>query len=820
MPSLFALNIGLLSILACSQEQQELITYEYPTAVYSSSWLDFGEVDHGAPEVRSFTIQNTGDLPMGVESIVAGEGKADNFTVAWDAANISCPETAEEDEGEEEAAAKLVGPPAAAISLDVTTLDFGTVVVGTPAFQTAVITNTGDEDLMLTSLQIVGAQGALFSLVGAYDGSTVLPGETASVVVKFDPIDASAASASLIIVSNADTAVVELPMVANDAVDTGDTGDTGDTSEPVDTGEIDDNVIFTLDKDCQATVDVTFDPVDVGQLYGSLIVTTTNEDVEDVNDATYFADFKKVQSIIYLEGEGVKGEGRLVVKPRTVDFGHVFEGEDSVRWIEVINAGDGDLTLLEPQLSENCDEAYEITWSYLGGDATTKLLEGGAQTLVEVTFTPVDDRAATCTVTIPSDDADNDEININLQGNQGADPTNVAPTVVLRSPAPGYIHTSPDPIPLELNVFDKNQPASTVQCRVKSAVQLSATIADCTPSDDSGHVFVDVPMEFLGAGADTFLIEVRDGSAVASYASLPLTILSSVTESDDDGDGYGDLDTGLLYDCNDANISTYPKAAEVNDADDNDCDGLVDEGTEGADDDGDSFSELDGDCDDANANTYPGAPEAPDRADNNCNGVVDEQTELYDDDGDGYAEVNLDCNDLRDDIKPGATEICDNLDNDCNGLVDDACIDLDSEPYVFGGVNASQTAIEVGQTVQLHVEVYDEDGQDISYAWSADGGTLDNITGQTVTWTAPEELNDDVGDIYRFYVVASDEDQNQTWAFADVVVYQAGYFDQKKTEVITIPAEGCSTTGGGSKALGMLGLVAAFGLLFRRRDEE
>ena len=37
----------------------------------------------------------------------------------------------------------------------------------------------------------------------------------------------------------------------------------------------------------------------------------------------------------------------------------------------------------------------------------------------------------------------------------------------------------------------------------------------------------------------------------------------------------------------------------MNDADDNDCDGLVDEGTEGADDDGDSFSELDGDCDDA-----------------------------------------------------------------------------------------------------------------------------------------------------------------------------------------------------------------------------
>ena len=53
MPSLLALNIGVLSILACSKEQQELITYEYPTATYSSTWLDFGEVDHGDPQVLS-----------------------------------------------------------------------------------------------------------------------------------------------------------------------------------------------------------------------------------------------------------------------------------------------------------------------------------------------------------------------------------------------------------------------------------------------------------------------------------------------------------------------------------------------------------------------------------------------------------------------------------------------------------------------------------------------------------------------------------------------------------------------------------------------
>ena len=98
MPSLFALNIGVLSILACNQEQQELITYEYPTATYSSTWLDFGEVDHGVSQIRSFSIQNTGDLPLGVKSIEPGEGKADNFSVSWSADNISCPDAEEEEE--------------------------------------------------------------------------------------------------------------------------------------------------------------------------------------------------------------------------------------------------------------------------------------------------------------------------------------------------------------------------------------------------------------------------------------------------------------------------------------------------------------------------------------------------------------------------------------------------------------------------------------------------------------------------------------------------------------------------------------------------
>jgi len=57
---------------------------------------------------------------------------------------------------------------------------------------------------------------------------------------------------------------------------------------------------------------------------------------------------------------------------------------------------------------------------------------------------------------------------------------------------------------------------------------------------------------------------------------------------------------------------------------DNDCDGLVDEGTNYYDDDGDGYTEADGDCDDGDPHVHPGHGEDPDGLDNDCNGQVDE----------------------------------------------------------------------------------------------------------------------------------------------------------------------------------------------------
>ncbi len=109
-----------------------------------------------------------------------------------------------------------------------------------------------------------------------------------------------------------------------------------------------------------------------------------------------------------------------------------------------------------------------------------------------------------------------------------------------------------------------------------------------------------------------------------------------------------------------------------------------------SDNDHDSIT-VDFDCDDTNPDIYPGAPEIPDNNDNNCNGIIDEGTVAFDDDGDGYCEgwnhdsnpetplictdgyVFGDCDDTNPLIYPGAPETLDDgIDQNCDG-VDTSC---------------------------------------------------------------------------------------------------------------------------------------------------
>jgi hypothetical protein len=136
---------------------------------------------------------------------------------------------------------------------------------------------------------------------------------------------------------------------------------------------------------------------------------------------------------------------------------------------------------------------------------------------------------------------------------------------------------------------------------------------------------------------------------------------------DDDRDGASEF----AGDCDDSTAAVGPSAREVPDHRDNDCDGLLDEGSLWTDDDGDGFSEDAGDCDD----TDPAV--APDLADDNGNYNLDCEGWAFgtagDEDEDGWTVEDGDCDDTDGWRHPERDEACDERDNDCDGEVDEGC---------------------------------------------------------------------------------------------------------------------------------------------------
>ncbi len=185
---------------------------------------------------------------------------------------------------------------------------------------------------------------------------------------------------------------------------------------------------------------------------------------------------------------------------------------------------------------------------------------------------------------------------------------------------------------------------------------------------------------------------------------------------DADADGYGDpavIDahactapadtTADNTDCNDAEDTMYPGAAEVCDGLDNDCDGLS--APEELDDDQDgyvecildsggwdglltpTFSEMLGrDCDDTDTSILDGVDYYAD-GDGDGYGLSSEASRLCSMDS-GYAALDGDCLDTDSTVYPTATELCDGQDNDCDTAVPSNELDLDQDGWVECTVDA------------------------------------------------------------------------------------------------------------------------------------
>jgi hypothetical protein len=165
---------------------------------------------------------------------------------------------------------------------------------------------------------------------------------------------------------------------------------------------------------------------------------------------------------------------------------------------------------------------------------------------------------------------------------------------------------------------------------------------------------------------------------------------------DSDGDGFASAVCGGT-DCDDADPTRHPGAAEICDDNDEDCD----EATLGPDADGDGVvyfgccaddGRCGSDCDDGRPTINPLGIESCNGFDDDCDGVVDEDVAAvacFDEDGDGRGPVGTtvagcslpigatmtcnDCDDADASRYVGATEVCNGVDDDCDDVVDEGC---------------------------------------------------------------------------------------------------------------------------------------------------
>ena len=214
----------------------------------------------------------------------------------------------------------------------------------------------------------------------------------------------------------------------------------------------------------------------------------------------------------------------------------------------------------------------------------------------------------------------------------------------------------------------------------------------------------------------SFRVEDTDGNMATAEAAFSVV---SPDDYDFDGDGYS-VNGG---DCNDSNDTIYPGAPEICDGLDNDCSEhtAIDVGSECYDDDGDGYCEAppclntentEIDCDDTNVDIAPYAEEVVNGLDDDCDGIIDEGTAVYDDDGDGFCEsppcVNAkgrgsDCDDDDWSINPDEVEDCaTEADDNCDGQYNEenayGCVDFyyDNDSDGYGIRGAMQCWCDVG----------------------------------------------------------------------------------------------------------------------------
>ncbi|MFQ6094283.1 MAG: choice-of-anchor D domain-containing protein, partial [bacterium] len=206
-------------------------------AVDPASW-DYGVVDLGGYEEKSFVVSNDGcqDLAVTGTSLVGAD--PDQFSIVSGGGAFTIPQGGSHDvvvrfaptsTGNKSAALRITSndPDEPTVDVEVTggvcvfpdivvdpeTWDYGSVDVGADVDKEIIISNDGCQDLEVTGTGLVGADSDQFSIVSGGAPFSVAQGETHGVTVRFSPSSPGTKNAGLRINSNdPDQGVVTIPL--------------------------------------------------------------------------------------------------------------------------------------------------------------------------------------------------------------------------------------------------------------------------------------------------------------------------------------------------------------------------------------------------------------------------------------------------------------------------------------------------------------------------------------------------------------------------------------------------------------------------------
>ncbi len=281
---------------------------------------------------------------------------------------------------------------------------------------------------------------------------------------------------------------------------------------------------------------------------------------------------------------------------------------------------------------------------------------------------------------------------------------------------------------------------------------LTARIDDQLAGQGSGPVLAVDPNPLnLEAGSHTLTVKVASDGAVVSEDAFSFEIGPPCTEKackDADGDGFVATAFGG-DDCDDDNAFVHPGATRFPDPDgdgaiavkslDLDCDGEREQVDMGV-----RF-----DCDETDPRIPRDEDPTPTGVDEDCDGLVDEGTSAFDDDGDGVSEDEGDCRDDDRRVAPGRSERPDCKDNDCDGEVDEGVTrperddryePNDSRPWALPGAKKKRGFFGGYTATRDSLNLVLRDADDVeTFTLFAHDGTLDSFH---VTVTA-ESIPDD-----------------------------------------------------------------------------